>query len=233
MKVLGFDTATPVTSVAVSEDGRIIAELSITGDRTQMERLMPMIDAALKDSGIKVSDVDGIAVGTGPGLFTALRIGVATANALSQALRVPIVGVSSLDALAEGCAGSGETIAAVIDAKRGEVFASLYISDAGSNKSVWAAAVFEPETLARRMAIIGGEVIAVGNGVAAYQDVFKEQLGADLSVAPPELMFPRAAAVIELGEPALRKAPKGLAGQVRPVYVRQPDADKNIKKMKR
>lgn len=67
MKVLGFDTATPVTSVAVSEDGRIIAELSITGDRTQMERLMPMIDAALKDAGVKVRDIDGIAVGTGLG----------------------------------------------------------------------------------------------------------------------------------------------------------------------
>ncbi|MFH1736622.1 MAG: tRNA (adenosine(37)-N6)-threonylcarbamoyltransferase complex dimerization subunit type 1 TsaB [Actinomycetota bacterium] len=232
MKVLGFDTATPVTSVALSEDGRIIAELSITGDRTQMERLMPMIDAALKDAGVKVRDIDGIAVGTGPGLFTALRIGVATANALSQALRVPIAGVSSLDALAKGCAGSGETIAAVIDAKRGEVFASLYISDAGLNSLVWAAGVFEPETLARRLAVVGGEVIAVGNGVIAYQNIFKEYLGDNLSVAAPELMFPRAAAVIELGEPALREAPKGLPGQVRPVYVRQPDADKNIKKMK-
>ena len=75
-------------------------------------------------------------------------------------------------------------------------------------------------------------MIAVGNGVIAYQDIFKEYLGDNLSVAAPELMFPRAAAVIELGELALREAPKGLPGQVRPVYVRQPDADKNIKKMK-
>lgn len=230
MKILCFDTATPVTSVAVGVDGRVASELSITGDKTQMERLMPMIDSALKKAGLSIRDIDGIAVGSGPGLFTALRIGVVTANALSQVLSVPVVGISSLDTLAKGCEGMNSTVAAVIDAKRGEVFAGIYQKE-GQGAAVEYTKAESPDELAERLAGFGTPML-VGNGVAAYLDVFKKAFGERLTVAPPEFMYPRGASQLALAALEIAEAEAGVPGQVKPIYVRNPDADRQIKRMK-
>ncbi len=233
MKVLAFDTATPVTSVAVGIDGAVVAEISITGDKVQMERLMPMIDAALREAGITVRDLEGIAVGVGPGLFTALRIGVTTANTLSQVLRVPVVGVSSLDILAAGIAYRGGLIAAAIDARRREVFAALYCVTEGVIGIIAPEHVIEPGTLAEELAAYDEPIAMVGDGFSAYCSVMRDRLENRVTLASPEFMYPRASSLLMLAEPALRAAVPGVPGLVAPVYVRQPDAVELIKKMRR
>jgi tRNA threonylcarbamoyladenosine biosynthesis protein TsaB len=233
MNILAFDTATPVTSVAVGVDGALVAEISITGDKVQMERLMPMIDAALKEAGLTVRDINGVAVGVGPGLFTALRIGVTTANTLSQVLRVPAVGVSSLDVLAAGVAYRGGVVAAAIDARRGEVFARLYRVEDGLAMPLDDQRVLDPQVLADELAALDENVTMVGDGFAAHCNTFKERLANRVTPASPEFMYPRASSLLQLAEPALNQAPRGEPALLAPQYIRQPDAVELIKKMRR
>ncbi len=233
MNVLAFDTATPVTSVAVASDGVILSEISITGDKAQMERLMPMIDAALGEAGMNIADIGGVAVGTGPGLFTSLRIGVVTANTLSQALRAPVVGVSSLDALAHAVAGRNGMIVAAIDARRGEVFAAMYKTSGGRIKTTAAVRLAKPDELADDLAGRLDAFTLVGNGFATYDTVFKDAMGIRFQTVSPELMFPRASSIAELAATTLAHMPADESCLVAPVYIRQPDADELIKKMKK
>ncbi len=233
MKILAFDTATTVTSVAVGIDGAVAAEISITGDKVQMEKLMPMIDAGLRDAGITVRDLDGVAVGVGPGLFTALRIGVTTANTLSQVLRVPVVGISSLDVLAAGIAYRGGLIAAAIDARRSEVFTALYRVTAGVIDIVTAQRVIGPGELAEELAVYDEPITMVGDGFSAYCSVMRDRLENKVTLASPEFMYPRASSLLMLAEPGLRAATPDIPGLVVPVYIRQPDAVELIKKMRR
>jgi tRNA threonylcarbamoyladenosine biosynthesis protein TsaB len=233
MNILAFDTATTVTSVAVGAEGAVIAEISITGDRVQMERLMPMIDAALGEAGLRIGDINGIAVGIGPGLFTALRIGVTTANTLSQVLRVPVAGVRSLDILAAGIAYRPGLAATAIDARRGEVFASIYEVDGVAAVRISQARVMKPADLAAELATFSQPVSMAGDGFVAYESTFKESLEYEGNIASPEFMYPRASALIGLAEPILLKSPPGEPGLVVPNYIRSPDADELIKRMKK
>src|ERR671931_493783 len=98
--VLGIDTATPVTSVAVGSEEGTLACLQVRNDRAHAELLVPLVRQALEQAGLEGDELDGIAVGTGPGLFTGLRVGVSSAKALAQAWELPVVATSSLDVLA-------------------------------------------------------------------------------------------------------------------------------------
>lgn len=233
MRILAFDTATPVTSVAVLDGPNVLAEMSITGDKVQMERLMPMIDAALLDAGVNIRKIDGIAVGVGPGLFTSLRIGVVTANTLSQVLRVPVAGVSSLDALAHAVAGRNGTISAAIDARRGEVFAAMYKAGGGGIEVITPVLLMKPDKLAEKLAGRLDPITLVGNGFASFDRVFKDAMGIRFQTVSSELMFPRASSTAILALPVLEEAPAGEPGLATPVYIRHPDADEHIKKMKK
>jgi tRNA threonylcarbamoyladenosine biosynthesis protein TsaB len=233
MNILAFDTATTVTSVAVGAGGAVIAEISITGDRVQMENLMPMIDGALREAGLKINDIDGIAVGIGPGLFTALRIGVTTANTLSQVLKVPVAGVRSLDILAAGIAYRPGLAAAAIDARRGEVFASIYEVDGVSAVRILPARVMKPVDFAAELAEFDQSVSLAGDGFVAHEGIFRTHIEYEGNIASPEFMYPRASALIGLAEPILKKAKTGEPGLVFPDYIRNPDADEHIKRMKR
>ncbi len=233
MKLLAFDTATPVTSVAVVLDGAVSAEMSITGDKVQMERLMPMIDTVLKEAGCTIGEIEGLAVGTGPGLFTSLRIGVVTANTLAQVLKIPVVGISSLEALAHGSTARSGLVAATIDARRGEVFAAVYESENGRATEMKPAGVMKPDDFALELAAFGKPIHLVGDGFAAYCSIFKDVLVGLAIPASPDRMFPRASSVADLAQSLLEMANKHATGLVKPIYIRQPDAVEHIKKMKR
>lgn len=232
MIILAFDTATTVTSVAVLNGGQTLAEMSITGDKVQMERLMSMIDVVLKEARVDITEVDGIAVGTGPGLFTSLRIGVVTANTLSQVLRVPVAGVSSLDALAHGASGRGGAISAAIDARRGEVFTAMYEASRGCIEAITPVCLKKPDELAEKLAGRLDTITLVGSGFATFDTVFKDTMGIRFQTVSPELMFPRASSIALLAAAALAQIPAHEPCLVAPIYIRNPDADEHIKKMK-
>jgi tRNA threonylcarbamoyladenosine biosynthesis protein TsaB len=232
MNLLGFDTATPVTSVAVGVKGAIVSEISITGEKTHMEQLLPIIHSSLAEASLKIGDIEGIAVGIGPGLFTGLRIGIATANTFSQILKIPIAGIDTLRILASGLAYRKGPIAAAIDARRGEVFAATFVSDGAVIKLIEPARAVDPSLFAQELARTDGRFSLVGDGFVKYAEVFKEVLGENAEQASPEFMYPRASALVSLAAPDLAGMPTGLPGIVMPTYVRNPDADELIKKMR-
>jgi tRNA threonylcarbamoyladenosine biosynthesis protein TsaB len=219
--VLALDSATPASVAGVLlADGRVVeARDDPPGDSRgeHAARLLPLAEAALAEAGATWDDLDRIAVGVGPGGFTGLRIGVATARALAQARRLPLVPVSSLAALAEPLNAGDEPslVAAVIDARRGEVFAAAW----RDGRPVLAPAALAPTDLAERLAAAKAPALAVGNGAIRFR---QELTSAGVAVPQDESTVHRigAEALCRLGaagEPAERDA-------LLPDYRREPDA---------
>jgi len=216
MIVVALDTASPATVAGVLlADGRVVEARDDppAGSRGEhAARLLPLIEQARVQAGIEWSDVDRIAVGVGPGGFTGLRIGIATARALAQGHGLPLVGVGSLAALA--AAGEG-TVAAVLDARRGEVFAGVW--RAGSE--LMAPAALAPEALAERLAALEAPVQAVGDGAVRFRAEL-ERAGIVVPADGSHVHRIGAEPLCRLGaagEPAERD---GLL----PDYLREPDA---------
>jgi tRNA threonylcarbamoyl adenosine modification protein YeaZ len=196
--ILSLDTATDVSTACVSADGRVAAESAVRGRSTSAQRSLEQVHDLLERAGVDPADLDLIVAGRGPGTFTGLRIGLATARALGFSLGVPVRGVSTLDAL---LAGEGVQVAC-IDARRGEVFA------AGAGIEPCA---IDPAELARRLA--PGTVVA-GDGAVRHRAVL-----AGLDVPPDDS---------PLHVPAARHhaALVATAGPPEPIYLRAPDADR-------
>ena len=200
MLILAFDTATDAATCALVLDGEPLAE-----SVTRPVELLADVDAALRRGGAREGQLDGIAVGIGPGSFTGLRMGLATARALAFALDVGVAGVSTLDALAAGTPGA----LPVIDAKRREVFTLVDGEPA----------VLPPEELAFEPG-----TICVGDGAVRYRDVV-EAGGADVPPDGHEAHLPRARFHAELASEF------GPAELVEPLYLRVPDAEKAVRRL--
>src|SRR3954452_407285 len=126
MLILGIETATEQVGVAIGGHEGVIATFEVAKGRRHAETLTPAIEFVCRQSGIELCEIGCVAVDVGPGLFTGMRVGLATAKALAQALRVPMIGLSSLDLLAYAVRYSDKLVAAAVDARRGEVFYALY-----------------------------------------------------------------------------------------------------------
>jgi tRNA threonylcarbamoyladenosine biosynthesis protein TsaB len=196
--VLGIATATPQVGIALGtlEDGAI-AELKIRGGRRHGELLAPAIRDLTQLSGIALSDVDLVAVDTGPGLFTGLRVGIATAKALASALGLQVVACSSLDLLAYPHRHVGTRVASVVDARRGEVFWSVHEPSSGADTmiSVTESVVSDPETLAGALAD-ERSIVVTGDGGRRYEKILRAV--PNVTIAGEEHDHPAAASLIEL-----------------------------------
>src|SRR5437867_2992329 len=197
MLILAFDTATDVATSALVSDGEVL------GERTSRAvTVLEDVDALLRQAGAHTRELDGIAVGIGPGSFTDVRIGLATARGLALALGVPVAGVSTLDALAAGAPGG----VPVIDARRGEIFVLLD----------------EPRVLAPAAFPLAPGMLCVGNGAVRYRLVL-EAAGAEIPPDRDERHLPRARFHAQLAREFVP------AEEVEPLYLRVPDADRTIK----
>jgi tRNA threonylcarbamoyladenosine biosynthesis protein TsaB len=221
--VVGIETSTPRTSVAIGSEREIIASVSVAGPARQ-EMVTPALARLLEWTGLTLDQVGGIAVGTGPGLFTGLRVGVETAKALAQALAVPIVGLVSLDVLAYGVRFTRRTIGAVIDARRGEVFSAMYRAVPGGVVRDTEYSVASPGHLAADLEARPGEVLLVGDGAMLYRDAL-EQLGSRVEFASAAAAHPDAAAAVELAVPRLLREDHDRLFDVVPLYLRKSDAE--------
>ena len=225
MKLLAIETATPAVSSALWEDGAPVAGFSLVAGQRHAEVLMPAVDRLFRLAGWQVGDVDAVAVDNGPGLFTGLRVGLATARAISAARDVPAVGVSSLDVLVHPLRRRPGPVAAVVDARRSEVFWALYRSDGERLQRLRPPEVVTPSTLAGILGALAGSdpaqgtLLAVGDGAWRYRD---ELVAAGAEVDGPAEMWPGAGAVAELGWWHLREHGAPVAPP-RPVYLRQAD----------
>ncbi len=195
--VLAFDTATEVAASALVDDGEVL------GERTSRAlTVLEDVDALLRQAGARPTDLRGLAVGTGPGSFTGVRIGLATARGLSLALDIGVAGVSTLDALAAGAPGA----LPVIDARRREIFVG------GSAPRVLAPSKLELEP----------GTVCVGDGAVRYRETL-EAAGAEIPPDDDERHVPRARFHAALAQAF------GPAELVEPIYVRVPDADRALR----
>jgi tRNA threonylcarbamoyladenosine biosynthesis protein TsaB len=221
--VVGIDTSTPQTSVALGSDVEVLASVSIAG-RARQEAVTPALRQLLAWSDIDLHRVGGIAVGIGPGLFTGLRVGVQTAKTLAQVLGVPIVGITSLDALAYVVRHTSRRIAAVVDARRGEVFAAIYRAVPGGVVRETDHLVLKPDHLVAELQAVAGEVLCVGNGAILYRREI-EELGSRVEFASPAVAHPDAAALVELAVPRFLREEHDRLFDVVPMYLRKSDAE--------
>lgn len=209
--LLAIDTATDAVSVAVGPIDGPPTGLSVPTDRRHGEMLVPAIRDLLDATGIATHDVDGIVVGVGPGLFTGLRVGVTTAKTMARALRIPLVGVSSLAALAASVVAP--RVAAVIDARRDEVFWACF--QHGERRSP--DRVDAPEVVA---GVLEPPAVLAGDGAHRYAN---RLVRAGLTLSEVKALDPTA--LLELGAFALQRDGEADAGDVVPNYLRRTDAE--------
>lgn len=220
MIILALDTTTRAGSVAVLSDGYVITELVGEASLTHGQRLPNDLLHALEQASLTIDEVDLLAVTAGPGSFTGLRVGIATMQGLAMARHLRVVPVSTLDALAEAGRGRAEAIAAWMDARRGEVFASLYDADGRTVRHGPMSAT--PE---RVLATWGVEdrnerILFIGDGAVRYAEVVKNVLGEGAAVeAPPPLAA--VAGLIAAANPSRAVLPHAVV----PIYIRKPDAE--------
>jgi tRNA threonylcarbamoyladenosine biosynthesis protein TsaB len=221
--VLGIETSTPQTSVALGSETAIVASTRLTGTARQ-DAVVPAIEHLLRWTGLELSAVGGVAVGLGPGLFTGLRVGVEAGKSLAQVLGVPIVGIASLDALAFGVRHTGRLIGAVIDARRGEIFYALYRPVPGGVVREGSYQVAPPDHLAADLEARGEEVLLAGNGAILYRREL-EEAGGRLEFASAASAHPQAESLVELAIPRLLREEHDRLFDVVPLYLRRSDAE--------
>ncbi|HEX9891197.1 MAG TPA: tRNA (adenosine(37)-N6)-threonylcarbamoyltransferase complex dimerization subunit type 1 TsaB [Actinomycetota bacterium] len=226
MLVLAIETSTPQTGVALGSEQGVLASATVSWARGHQEVLAPAVEHILGWAEVDLGQVAGVAVGLGPGLFTGLRVGVATARGLAQVLGLPVVGIGSLDVLAFGVRHTRSRIGAVIDGKRGEVFFSFYRPVPGGVARESDFAVGPPERLAAELAASRQETLLVGNGALLYRRQLEDS-GTPVEFASISRAFPQAVSLLELAVPRFQREETSRADDVVPHYVRRSDAEIN------
>lgn len=220
MLVLGLETATAYGSVALVGSPGLLAESTALVPMHHLEWLLPAIERTLADAGVNRGQVEGLAVSQGPGGFTGLRIGIATAAAWARATGLPLVGISTLEALAATTSAPG-LVLPVLDAKRGEVAAALFRREDDRHLlRLREDAVLPPEKLSE-LAPAGELVLLLGDGLARWAGAITQALP-HARPAPPALWTPRAALVAALGRERLLAGQREDPYRLAPVYGRRP-----------
>lgn len=219
MLVLGIETSTPQASVAIGSEQGIVASALVARGASYNEFLLPAIRFCLDQSGLGYRNLGGIAVGLGPGLFSGMRVGIATAKALAQTLSVPIVGMASLDLVAYEVRHTNKTICAVLDARRQEVFHAFYRSSPGGVQRMTEYRVERPTRLAIGIESRPEDVLLVGNGALLYREAF-EDLGPVAEIASMARAFPTALGLVELALARMFREDFDSLFNLKPLYLR-------------
>jgi len=232
--IMGLDTSTRVCSVALLNDGELVGEYTQNVKKTHSQRLLPLISCLLDDTGTDRKDLDAVAVAVGPGSFTGLRIGIATARALAQGLGLQAVGVSTLRALAENLSGHRILVCPMLDARRDQVYAALYRpydapAAAGNTdfETLLAPTALSIHELVARLRLSGGRVCFPGDGQARYLDLLHEEIGNRYTAIPSALALNRASSVATCAARKLGASPGQYSFlDLRPEYLRVPEAER-------
>ena len=223
MIVLGIETATPQVGCALGGHEGVLASFHSARGRRHAEILVPAIQFMCEQAEVPLAEVGVVAVDIGPGLFTGLRVGVATAKAMAQALRVPVIGLSSLDLLAFPVRSTRRLIVAVVDARRGEVFSAQYRQVPGGVQRISPAQVCKAADVAADLHAGGQDCLLVGDGAIRYADAFS-----GLSHVEPASVgnaYPSASALVELAQPKVQREEFVQPWELEPMYLRPADVD--------
>jgi tRNA threonylcarbamoyladenosine biosynthesis protein TsaB len=221
MLVLGIETCTPHTSVCLATENGLLASCALGRGSAHGEFVAPAIAFCLDHAQVPISSVHGIAVSLGPGLFTGMRVGIATAQMLAHARRLPVVGLNSLDLLAFPVRHVRRLICSVLDARRGELFWAFYRSAPGGVQRVTEFRVGPPEKLAGEIEALPDDVVCIGDGALAQRSLL-ESTGAEVGSA--SMAYPTAHALVELSLPRFIREETQRPEELRPIYIRKADA---------
>ena len=222
MKVLGIDTSTPIGSVALIDGENIVAEHTLNIVQAHSSRLMPAIDTVLKWGEITPNDLEGCAVGIGPGSFTGVRIGVATAKSLCYAVDKPIVGVSTLAAIGYNLRWADGFVCPILDARRSEIYGSIFDGGAAWQRLTDDLCLPIEAFLDELDSHISPDstIIFVGNGLAIYGNAIRERHGEAVHFADAIFNAPRGATIAKLGAQRLKQGDSDSYWTLVPNYVR-------------
>ena len=225
MIILGIETATQQVGCALGGVEGLLGSFHAAHGRRHAETLAPAIEFTCSATGISLDQVSVVAVDIGPGLFTGLRVGIATAKSIAQALRVPMIGLSSLDLLAHQVRWSHSLIVPVIDARRGEVFSAFYRRVPGGVQRLTDYRVGTAEALSGEILETGEDALLIGDGALRYHDV----LGADGNVefGGVGAAYPSATDLVELAHPRALREEFVQVSELSALYLRKADAEIN------
>lgn len=228
MKILALDSSGLVASVAIMEDDVLVAEYTMNYKKTHSQTLLPMLDELKQAVQLDLESIDAIAVAAGPGSFTGLRIGSATAKGLGLALKKPLIGIPTTEALAYNLYGTSENvlICPIMDARRNQVYTGLYYFENHELKTLKEQDALPMETLLEELNQLNKEVIFLGDGVPVFRDMIKECCNVPYSFAPAHVSRQRAGAVAALGEIYYSQGKIESAMEHQPDYLRVSQAER-------
>jgi tRNA threonylcarbamoyladenosine biosynthesis protein TsaB len=222
--LLTIQTASPAGSVAISDGDHLLAEINLDVRRTPTEWLLQSIEDLLAKADLDKCDLNAVGVVRGPGSFTGLRVGLATAKGLSLATGRPLLGISSLQCLAMQLPFTSLPVCVMLDARKQEVYSALYSWEAGFPQPVSAERVVKPEKL---LSELSGETLFLGNGAFVYRSLIVRQLAGRAHFAPTFLNLPRAAAAAALALKEWEGGRTFSADELMPFYLRPSEAELN------
>ena len=246
MKILAFDTSTPYASIALWDDTHSVADIRCELGAGHSQKIIPAIEFLLDTVNWKQSDIEALAVGIGPGSFTGLRVGVATAQGLAFALRRSLYGVSSLDSLAVTAPTTSSLLTTCIDARKGELYLRVYQCDTpkvreivNENKgkaqelqapiALTSHLLLSPEDCGHMLQKYNKPVLMLGSAVTLYKDVFSEILGENMLVPSSEdFHHLRASSIALIAQKMARETPSSSPRSIEPIYIRPSEAEINI-----
>lgn len=220
MNILAIDTSSVNATVALMNDERLIGEYLISNKKTHSQVIMPMIDELLKKCSVDICDIDVFATGIGPGSFTGLRIGIATAKALCQAQNKKIIGISSLSSLAANICDSEKIICPIIDARRGDVYNSLF----KNGKCIQSDRAVNIDDLLKELS--GKDTLFLGDGVLCHKDKIIEKMGGNAYFAPASHMLSKASSIANLAYERAMQNDFDDYHTILPIYLRSCQAER-------
>ena len=232
MRILGIESSSLVASVAVVTDDVVTAEYTVNFKKTHSQTLLPMIDEVVRMLELELQTVDAIAVSGGPGSFTGLRIGSATAKGLGLALDKTLIHVPTVDAMAYNLSGASAVICPIMDARRNQVYTGLY-EYPEEFQVIKPQCAMDIKELIGELNALGRRVIFLGDGVPVYEPVIREMMAVPFSFAPAQANRQRAASVAALGAVYFAEGRTESAMDHAPDYLRKAQAERELEEAKR
>ena len=226
MKILGLDSSGIVASVAVVEEDTLIAEYTVNYKKTHSQTLLPMLDTIAKMTELDLNSIDAIAVAAGPGSFTGLRIGSATAKGLGLALKKPLIAIPTVEGLAYNLYDASGLICPIMDARRKQVYTGIYRFTDHQLEVVEDQMAVPMENMIEKLNQRGEAVTFLGDGVPVFRELIAEKMTVPYSFAPAHVNKQRAAAIAALGEIYYRQGKTETAMEHVPDYLRVSQAER-------
>jgi tRNA threonylcarbamoyladenosine biosynthesis protein TsaB len=226
MKILALDSSGLVASVAIIEEEQMVAEYTVNYKKTHSQTLLPMLNEIAVMIDLDLQSIDAIAIASGPGSFTGLRIGSATAKGIGLALKKPIIAIPTVEGMAYNLYGTNQLICPIMDARRSQVYTGMYKFRESEIEVIESQMAISIEELIERLNVRNEAVIFLGDGVPVYRSILEEKMNTPFSFAPPHLARQRAGAVGALAVKYYKAGKMELAVNHKPDYLRMSQAER-------